>query len=708
MPRQHSRVLNLSDKNDIDFTFLEKGLNFIPAISRCTQFYDNNLRMLLSSIENRSERKYSDINFIDKFKQLSKCININLNSKFIESNLITLNHSVKQYCIDNLSSSERNSLDNLKKNENVIIKSADKGSMIVILNRKDYLKECLRQLEDTKYYQLLSEPCYPSTSRIISNFINTMKERGEISAALAKNLLPPDNPRPRLFYTLPKIHKSTDKWPLKIIPPGRPIVSDINSESYNVAKYIDFHLKPLARRIPSFVRDSDHVIAMLSNKCFSDNCILFTIDIDSLYTNIPIDLGLASIRRIFDMYPNSNIPSNSILKLLEINLRRNDFCFDGNFYLQICGTSMGKSFGPNYASLFLYFWESDFINDFPLKPAMWVRYIDDIMGVWPHGIESFQNFIEQLNKFYDCLNITHSYSFHDIDFLDVKIFKHDEFDKTHKLLTMIHFKETFTGHLLHSKSIHSKHFKMSIIKSQFYRILRKCSFKIHFDVAVSKISSVLISQGYNKRLIRNLKYEVLANSGFFICKQICLGFYICNHCNLCSKGLPSCFAFDNSYQQFRILSFITCDTSNVIFSIYCSLCGPISVQYSKPPLSKTALEIFSKIVSKPLDPISSHFYLQNHSHNNFYVQGLQSVNKHHPDYYPSKEILRWVKRLNTSSTDTSIFYPKTFRYMVPYSKSNSTHSFKIRQMLSNRFNVSIHSGFSSFPNLKKLLCKSKY
>ena len=372
---------------------------------------------------------------------------------------------------------------------------------------------------------------------------------------------------------------------------------------------------------------------------------------------------------------------------------------------------MGKSFAPNYASIFLHFWETDFINKNSLKPSLWIRYIDDIFGVWVHGIDSFMEFIQRLNNFYECINITHVYSATNIDFLDVTIFKHSDFYLTRKFSTKIYFKETFTGHLIHSKSLHSKRFKISVIKAQFYRILRKCSFKVDFDNAINRLSKVLFSQGYNRRLIRNIKYEVLHTSGFYTFSKLSLGFFKCNTCNFCCKCLPSEFAFDNNFQQFRILSYISCQSVNVIFSIYCSLCGPISVRFSKAPLFHSIDCILTTIRSKPLDPLSSHFCYSNHSINNLFFQGLQSFNKQNSGFYPSKEILRWIMRLNTFTypgLDSDIFYPKTFRYIVPFSSSNSRHSFEIRNFLSKRFNVKISPSYSSFPNFKQLLCRSKF
>ena len=38
-------------------------------------------------------------------------------------------------------------------------------------------------------------------------------------------------PRPRYFYMLPKIHKETSCWTIQnVMPAGRPIISDCNSE----------------------------------------------------------------------------------------------------------------------------------------------------------------------------------------------------------------------------------------------------------------------------------------------------------------------------------------------------------------------------------------------------------------------------------------------------------------------------------------------
>ena len=43
----------------------------------------------------------------------------------------------------------------LSRRTDIVIKSADKGSGTVVMDRDWYINECLRQLKDTKFYKLL-------------------------------------------------------------------------------------------------------------------------------------------------------------------------------------------------------------------------------------------------------------------------------------------------------------------------------------------------------------------------------------------------------------------------------------------------------------------------------------------------------------------------------------------------------------------------
>lgn len=109
--------------------------------------------------------------------------------------------------------------------------------------------------------------------------------------------------------------------------------------------------------------------------------MLFTMDVESLYTNIDIKEGLESIKTAFLKNPDPGRPDAAILRLLEINLTRNDFEFNGEYYLQIKGTAMGKRFAPAYANIFMAQWETEILGKCEKCPSHYFRYLDDIWGV---------------------------------------------------------------------------------------------------------------------------------------------------------------------------------------------------------------------------------------------------------------------------------------------------------------------------------------
>lgn len=79
---------------------------------------------------------------------------------------------------------------------------------------------------------------------------------------------------------------------------------------------------------------------------------LFTIDIDSLYTNIDTATGLQAVASIFQKYPDSTRLDKEIIQLLTIYLNNNDFEFNNKHFLQIHGTAMGQRHAPSYANIF--------------------------------------------------------------------------------------------------------------------------------------------------------------------------------------------------------------------------------------------------------------------------------------------------------------------------------------------------------------------
>ena len=144
----------------------------------------------------------------------------------------------------NLPNAELAALKQLRKNPFIVIKPADKGSSSVIMDKDNYISEGYHQLDNPPDYKKLDKPIFHSTGQKINEILSDLHQQNFISSKQLLYLKPPLEPRARRFYLLPKIHKPLDKWPIKNqMPPGRPIISDCDSESYKVAEYIDHFCK---------------------------------------------------------------------------------------------------------------------------------------------------------------------------------------------------------------------------------------------------------------------------------------------------------------------------------------------------------------------------------------------------------------------------------------------------------------------------------
>ena len=83
--------------------------------------------------------------------------------------------------------------------------------------------------------------------------------------------------------------------------------------------------------------------------------ILATLDVKSLYTNVPHQEGMQyCLEAIENHYkPKTPHPLKYIHRMLKFILENNYLIFDDKFYLQVHRTSVGTPFTQNYAKIFM-------------------------------------------------------------------------------------------------------------------------------------------------------------------------------------------------------------------------------------------------------------------------------------------------------------------------------------------------------------------
>ena len=235
-------------------------------------------------------------------------------------------------------------------------------------NRTDYVSEGDRQLSDRSFYQAVPSVLTVEHNELVHKTLDDLTLVGQLSNTLNRKLKT-NNPRTPQLYLLPKIHKQ------KRPPPGRPIVSANGSPTEKISALVDIHLRPYLLDVKSYLRDTMDLLNKLSS--LGDlpvGSILGTLDVTSLYTNIPNTEGCHAIYRLLHKVrtPGPTVLSNtSICRLLWLVLSKNNFQFNGKHYLQISGTAMGTRVAPTYANLFMSDFEDNFVYTYTNQPLVW-------------------------------------------------------------------------------------------------------------------------------------------------------------------------------------------------------------------------------------------------------------------------------------------------------------------------------------------------
>ena len=224
---------------------------------------------------------------------------------------------------DNLSANQRRALETLKTNSEINLKKADKGTTTVIMDTTQKIEEGLEQVSNEKFYKPLEEPIVSQTAAKVKTIVNTMFANGHIDKMTYKWLNSGQNP-PRIpeFYTLTKIHKPT--------PVGRPIVSGSGGPTERISSFVDSLLQPIAKKQESYIKDTTHFINFIENTPLPDNAILVSLDVCSLYTNIPQEEGINVVCQYYEEHYQSKqpIPATHLGGLMRLILKENSFKFN--------------------------------------------------------------------------------------------------------------------------------------------------------------------------------------------------------------------------------------------------------------------------------------------------------------------------------------------------------------------------------------------
>ena len=227
-----------------------------------------------------------------------------------------------------------------------------------------------------------------------------------------------------------------------------------------------------------------------------NNAILVTLDVSSLYTNIPHNEGIDACRRFLDTRTDKHIPTETLCDLLRIILTMNNFTFNQHHYLQIHGTAMGTKMAPSFANLFLGIFETNALSNAPFHPHTWWRYLDDVFMIWTEGLDHLKIFVDYLNNIHPSIKFTTNHSLTNVPFLDVMVSLHNG-----TIETDLYTKPTDKHQHLLSSSCHPQHTKTAIPFSLALRLRRICSTDAKFTLRLNELRTYLLARGYGNTFL---------------------------------------------------------------------------------------------------------------------------------------------------------------------------------------------------------------
>ena len=230
---------------------------------------------------------------------------------------------------------------------------------------------------------------------------------------------------------------------------------------------------------------------------------MFAMDVKTLYPSIPRQKGMEACKEALDKRTDKRIPADATMLMIQTVLENNIFTFNGKSYLQMTGTAIGSRLGRNYACTYMGKWEEELLTKVQIKPTMYVRYVDDIFGLWSGTEDELKEFHKTANSIDENIKVDLRVSNKEIEFLDVLVKNNNN-----KLETTIYHKPTDQHIYVHSTSKHPKTTKNAIPYGLGIRAKRICSSQAEYENNKAKIISNLGLRGYPAKSTKKILQKV--------------------------------------------------------------------------------------------------------------------------------------------------------------------------------------------------------
>ena len=383
---------------------------------------------------------------------------------------------------------------NLKNNENLVVRKADKSATYVLLNKDEYIEKLNVILSDSTKFKRIKQDPTDDIKKKANDLIDA--QNAVIDDIKLKKII--GDYKPGYIYGNVKTHKNGN--------PLRPIISQIPTPTYQLAKTLNKIITPYIPNDYMLTSTNDFIDVLQTH---SNNGIIASLDVENLFTNVPINETIDIIVEYSYNHPTLPPPkiSKNILKeLLNLCTREAPFrCPQGNLYTQIEGVAMGSPLGPTFANFYMSNLEQKILSDKDKKPHIYARYVDDIF-VQIRDIDELKK-LQNLFQENSVLQFTYEINVNNkLPFLDVLV------DTTEtKFRTKVYRKPTSQGNCMNGKSECTDKYKNSVIFSYLNRAYNISDNWNDFHEEVIHVKQLLINNNFSNTMVDHQIKKFLEN-----------------------------------------------------------------------------------------------------------------------------------------------------------------------------------------------------
>lgn len=339
--------------------------------------------------------------------------------------------------------------------------------------------------DETTYRILTKDPINRITSRL-NELVKVWRDNDIINDFVYKKLNCTNGNLPRC-YGQPKIHKKD--FPLRII------VSTLGSPLYNISHFLHSILDKSIVKPNSFIKDSWSFAKVINDYHIQNDEIMISLDVTSLFTNIPTQLVLQAIKNRWDLISTKTSMSiNQFLHAIQLILESTSFKFNDVIYEQIFGSPMGSPLSPMLADIVMDDLESHCLEALPFDVRVFYRYVDDIFAIIP--IANVDQILSIFNSYHPRLQFTYeTEQSGKLSFLDTIVIRDGN-----NLITDWYRKPTFSGRYINYYSNHPLKYKTNTIINLVDRAILLANERFHIH-NINEVKKILINNSYPTCLI---------------------------------------------------------------------------------------------------------------------------------------------------------------------------------------------------------------